>query len=345
MKIILKSALIGCGGRAIEHASAYEHIADAAIWAICDPDAKRLSAFPGQIPDDRRHSSVASLLANCIPDIAHLITPPTVRLAIISQLVAAGVKTIVVEKPLACTLTEAQQIVTLCEQQGVLLVVNHQFRYAGSYQQARQFLTDGLIGNIERVRLSCNGTPYEQGTHMVDFADFLLGGLRPQRLFGQVSGAAKLTASHPSSEWMIGRIQCEGDIPIDLVFGDISEPHVVPEEFWVACQIEVFGSKGVVRHRLSSGYRVIAENSPVLVSPAYSWGEENLYSQVGLMRQVIDAMHNRGTLPAILHGAGALLPIALLEGLTASALCREAIDWPVQAVPDLPSRLREVLGA
>lgn len=345
MRSILKSALIGCSARGIEHASAYEQLADATVWAICDSNLERLHAFPGPIPAERRYANVEALVADFIPDIAHLITPPTVRLPIIRQLVDAGVKTIVVEKPIACTLAEAQLIVALCEQNDVLLVINHQLRYMNSYRQARQFLADGAIGKVERVRLTCCGTPYEQGTHMFDFADFMLGGLKPQRLFGQVSGAGKLTANHPSPAWMIGRVQCEEDIAIDLVFGDIAEPHVTPQEFWVACQIEVFGSKGVIRHRLSKGYRVIAENRPVLVDAEFAWGKENTQSQVDFMRHVIDFMHKRGELPAALRGAGTLLPIALLEGLTESALGREAVDWPVKAMPDLPVRLREVLGA
>jgi len=340
---MIKSTIIGCGARAIEHAASYKNIPEAAIWAICDSNLERLRAFPGAIPAERRFSDIESLLANFTPDLVHLVTPPTVRLAIITRLVSAGTKAFIIEKPLACSLAEAQQIVTLCRQHGALLVVNHQLPLMGSYRRAKQFLEEGAIGAVERVRVSCNGSPYEQGTHMLDLASFFLGGIRPQRMLGQMAGAGKLTAAHPSPEWMLGRILFEGGAAVDLVFGDIADPRVDPAHFWVGCRVEIVGAKGVIDHKLSHGYRIITEDMPVIVDAAFNYGEENAQAQLDLTRRAIAAVSAADRVAAG-NGDAALLPIALLEGLIASASQNAIVDYPVAPIPDLRRRLEERLA-
>lgn len=114
---MIKSAIIGCGARAIEHAASYERISDAVVWAVCDSNRERLQAFPGSIPPERRFPDVESLLAGCVPDLVHLVTPPTARLSLIPRLADAGVKAFIIEKPFACSLEEARQIVALCRKQ------------------------------------------------------------------------------------------------------------------------------------------------------------------------------------------------------------------------------------
>lgn len=339
---MIKSIIVGCGARGVEHASVYDRIPDATVWALCDSNPERLHAFPGSVPAERRFVDAESLLASFTPDLVHLVTPPTVRLSAIERFVRAGVKSIIVEKPFAGSLAEAQQIVTLCQTRGVHLAVNHQLPYMASYRRAKRLLADGAIGEVERIRISCNGTPYEQGTHMLDLANFFLDGLKPTRLLGQIAGAGKLTAGHPSPEWMIGRILYEGGAAVDLVFGDIADPRVEPAQFWVGCRIEIFGAKGMIDQKLSCGYRVVTPDRPVIVDTAFNYGDENAAAQRDFTREAIAALAASREAPAGC-GEAALRPIALMEGLISSACQHAMVSYPVEPVPDLAQRLKEVL--
>ncbi|MCC6414879.1 MAG: Gfo/Idh/MocA family oxidoreductase [Opitutaceae bacterium] len=338
----IKVTIIGCGARGIEHAGAYASISDATIWALCDPNLERLKAFPGDIPTERRFADVASLLKNHVPELVHLITPPTVRLAVIKQMLEAGVKAFVIEKPFASSLAEARQIVALCQSHQARFVVNHQLPCMGTFRRSKRLLEDGVIGEIERVRISCNGSPAEQGTHMIDLAGVFLGGLRPQRLLGQIAGAKKLQAAHPSPEWMIGRILCEGGVPVDLVFGDIADPRVDPALFWVGCRLEIFGSKGMIDQSLARGYRIILHNGPMLVDTAYHWGTENDQAQRDFTREALDNFSGKHASLAN-SGEAALQPIAVLEGLMASAMNNTLENYPVEPIGDLAQSLKERL--
>ncbi|QYM80450.1 Gfo/Idh/MocA family oxidoreductase [Horticoccus luteus] len=340
---MIKSAIIGCSARAVEHAAAYEQLPEATVWALCDSNAERLASFPGAVPVERRFATVTALLANGIPDLVHLITPPTVRLSMIHPLVDAGVKAIIVEKPLSCSLTEADQIVNLCQRHGVRLAVNHQLTFMPSYRRAKQHLADGFIGKLERIRISCNGSPYEQGTHMLDLADFFLDHVKPERVIGQIAGAEKLQASHPSPEYMIGRILFDGGAAVDLVFGDIADPRVAPEFFWVGCRIEIVGSKGIIDHRLSHGYRIMTEDKALVIDSAFDYGRENAQAQLAFTKAFIQKLLSRQPVD-VTAGERALQPIALMEALIESADRHELVKFPVRASGDMGAHLKNILS-
>lgn len=338
----IKAAIIGCGPRGVEHASAYQHIPEVGVWAFCDPNAERLRAFPGDIPPERRFADVDALLRDHVPDLVHLITPPTVRLDAVRQLVEGGVKRLIVEKPFASSLAEARQMVELCRKHDARFVVNHQLPWMDTFRRTKLWLDDGVIGEIERVRITCNGSPFEQGTHMIDLAGHFLGGLRPQRLLGQIAGAGKLTAAHPSPEWMLGRILCEGGVAIDLVFGDIADPRVNPELFWVGCRLEIFGAKGTIDQTLARGYRLFVHNQPVVVESTYDWGTQNNQAQLDFTRDALAWF--AGTRATLTNtGEAALLPMVVMEGLMISALSNTLVDFPVEPIADLASVLKERL--
>lgn len=342
MKNKIKVTIIGCGPRGVEHANAYRNITDAEVWALCEPNVERLRSFPGEVPAARRFADLEEMLQGQVPELVHLITPPTVRLAVIKRLLAAGVRAFVIEKPFASSLAEAQQIVALCQEHGARLVVNHQLPWMGTFLRSKRMLDAGVIGEVERVRISCNGSPAEQGTHMIDLAGVFLGGLRPQRLLGQIAGAGKLTAAHPSPEWMIGRILCEGSVPVDLVFGDIANPRVDPALFWVGCRLEIFGSKGLIDQTLAHGYRVITHDGPMILDQSYHWGTENDQAQLDFTRDALDYFQGkRAVLPN--SGDAALQPMAVLEGLMTSAMQNALVDFPVEPIGDLAQCLKERL--
>jgi predicted dehydrogenase len=79
-------------------------------------------------------------------------TPTPVRLEVIRTLAGAG-KHIFVEKPVADTYAEALQMIEICDKAGVMLAVDQNFRYHFAFEQARQLIAEGLIGNIVSIVL------------------------------------------------------------------------------------------------------------------------------------------------------------------------------------------------
>lgn len=87
------------------------------------------------------------------------------------------VKRVICEKPIATSLRQAQEMIALSQEKGVLLAVNHGRRWSADYMLLRKKLHDGVIGPVESIMFSMGGGQMGcNGTHFIDLASFLLGG-------------------------------------------------------------------------------------------------------------------------------------------------------------------------
>ena len=76
----------------------------------------------------------------------HLHCPMTVE-------AAAHGKHVLVEKPVANNLADAQAMFRACRDAHVQLTVNYSFRYLGKIQKARQLIADGALGEIVGIQI------------------------------------------------------------------------------------------------------------------------------------------------------------------------------------------------
>jgi predicted dehydrogenase len=66
---------------------------------------------------------------------------------------AAHGKHVLVEKPIATTLLDAQRMHEACRDAGVKLTVNYSFRYLGKIRKARQLIKEGALGEIVGIQI------------------------------------------------------------------------------------------------------------------------------------------------------------------------------------------------
>ena len=105
--------------------------------------------------------------------------------------VAAGVKAILCEKPLATTLEDARAMVSLCAKKGIRLATAFPCRYAPAFQRLRARVQAGAIGEVLAIRgtnrgsmpggwftdraLSGGGAVIDHTVHVADLNRVLLG--------------------------------------------------------------------------------------------------------------------------------------------------------------------------
>lgn len=99
-------------------------------------------------------TQVYSTLAEMLPyvDVVDICTPTHLHHAMVLQAAAAG-KDIICEKPLARTISDAQEMIAVCRAAGVKLLVAHVVRFFPEYAQAKEKTTSGEIGDPAIVRL------------------------------------------------------------------------------------------------------------------------------------------------------------------------------------------------
>jgi predicted dehydrogenase len=142
---IVKIGLIGAGSIGVRHIMAIDALPDAVLVAIGDPSpAAQKIGTERNIPvfDD-----ADKMLSNGGID-AVIIATPTERH---HQDVMAALRykvTVLVEKPITATLTEARDITQFAAQQNCHVLVGHQRRYYPCAAEARKIIQSGQIGTL-----------------------------------------------------------------------------------------------------------------------------------------------------------------------------------------------------
>ena len=136
--------MIGCGGIGRWHATNLRQLPDVALVAVADPDqgAREAAARAFGVP---ALASADALLAREDVELVSICTPPAAHAALIEAAAAAG-KHVLVEKPIATTLADADRALAACRTHHVQLGVVHQQRAHSSARALHELTTRGARG-------------------------------------------------------------------------------------------------------------------------------------------------------------------------------------------------------
>ncbi|WP_084965844.1 Gfo/Idh/MocA family protein [Thermoactinospora rubra] len=136
----IRCVLVGCGMVADEYARTLRRSRTVDLVACADIDHGRAAAFA-----DRHAIPEAVPLERLEADLVIVLTPPTHHLEIGSAVVRSGMP-VYLEKPLALSSREAEALLTLADQHGVLVGAAPDTFLAPPAQAAADAITHGLIG-------------------------------------------------------------------------------------------------------------------------------------------------------------------------------------------------------
>ncbi|MCA6092681.1 Gfo/Idh/MocA family oxidoreductase [Streptomyces sp. SCA3-4] len=140
------------------------------------PDTLHRVADVHRIPDDRRHTTLDSLLAAGI-EAAFVHASTAAHPGIVTRLLEAGVP-VYVDKPLAYDLAESERLVRLARERGVSLMVGFNRRHAPGYAQCADHPRDLILLQKNRVGLpeDARTLVLDDFIHVVDTLRFLVPG-------------------------------------------------------------------------------------------------------------------------------------------------------------------------
>lgn len=147
---MLRFALIGCGRIAPKHAGNLTEglINDAKLAAVCDSKPERAKAFGDKykVPYFTDMHVMMKEMGKDI-DVLTVLTPSGDHADHTVQLAPYG-KPIIVEKPMALTLEDADRMIGACDQHGVRLFVVKQNRFNLPVKKMREALEAGRFGKL-----------------------------------------------------------------------------------------------------------------------------------------------------------------------------------------------------
>lgn len=179
------AAVIAAGSQGRVHAAGYAQLSDVTLIAVADPNRAVAEELAADLGGARVYEDYQELLETERPDLLSICTPPASHLAIVTAAVAAGVKAIHCEKPIAISYADALEMHALTKRAGVQLTFNLQRRFEPVHRFAVESIGSGLIGDVVSVEGYCPNLP-DWGTHIFDLILYYLGDVAPDWVIGQV---------------------------------------------------------------------------------------------------------------------------------------------------------------
>ncbi|MEZ4866612.1 MAG: Gfo/Idh/MocA family oxidoreductase [Caldilineaceae bacterium] len=159
----------------VNHAAAYQTTPGFALVAAANRSADKLRAFGERRGVKALYTDFRQLLRDEQPDVVSVCTQSPEKAAVTIAAAEAGVKAIIVEKAFAASMAEADAMITACERNGVLLAVNHPYRFSPLVRQSKQLIEQGAIGELTAITVHAGGGMLHVGTHMFDLMRYWAG--------------------------------------------------------------------------------------------------------------------------------------------------------------------------
>ncbi|WP_257350247.1 Gfo/Idh/MocA family protein [Pseudalkalibacillus decolorationis] len=167
-------AIVGCGHIAKKHAEAINNAEGANLFAVCDTVPERMAPFIEQ-NDTKGFTNLDDMLALKEIEVINICTPSGYHADIAVKSAIAG-KHLVVEKPIALTIKDADRIIDACRENNVKLSVVHPNRFRPAIMETRALMDAERFGQLSHanatVRWNRNQEYYDQapwrGTKSLD---------------------------------------------------------------------------------------------------------------------------------------------------------------------------------
>src|SRR5262249_4292183 len=117
------------------------------LYRVCDVDPRQLQPVAERHPHARATSRVEDILDDPHIEAMYLATPVSTHYALTTLAFGAG-KQVRVEKPVATTVEEAEELADLAAARGLTLMVGHTFVFSPPVRKVKQLIDERLIGPI-----------------------------------------------------------------------------------------------------------------------------------------------------------------------------------------------------
>ena len=179
----LKAVVIGAGIMGKNHARIYAELEDAELVGVVDVNEEQGSAIANQ-HGCSYYSDCEAFLKKQMPDVASVCVPTHLHAKIAIPLMKQGIN-VLVEKPIASSIKEAQDIIEEATKNDIVLMIGHVERFNPVILELKKRITEGELGRIFQVtsqrmspfpkRVLDVGVGIDLAVHDVDIMRYLLG--------------------------------------------------------------------------------------------------------------------------------------------------------------------------
>ena len=141
-------AIIGCGRLGQIYAEAYTTYPDTEIVAIAEHNSERRKVVGERFGVKALYPDAEALFGDIVPDVASVVLPVKYVKDAVIAVAEAGVKGASTDKPIAATLSDADEMVEACSSRGVVFSGGNLHRAMDEVQEAGSWIRSGKFGEV-----------------------------------------------------------------------------------------------------------------------------------------------------------------------------------------------------
>ena len=245
-------ALLGAGFMADTHARCYEALRERAqVRVVCGLGTDRVAELAERL-GARAMSDWEAALAEPGVEAVDVCLPTPLHRPVAERALAAGLH-VLVEKPIALTLADADAIGAAAEASGRVLMVGHVLRFMPEIAELRRLIAAGELGRplaAGALRLSAPPDwndwmldPAQSGGSLVDLA------IHDFDVLGALLGAARRVHARAAA----GGAHIMALVEHEHGEGAVEGSHAMPGSYAFTANLRVLCEGGVVEHRFMAG--------------------------------------------------------------------------------------------
>lgn len=146
----LSIGVVGLGYWGPNLARNFNQVPGCGLGALCDLDHGRLEKLRLLYPGVAHYSSFTQMLADATLDAVAVATPVPHHFSVAKAALLAG-KHVLVEKPMAASVAECEELIELAASRGLTLMVGHTFLYSAPIRMIKKIIDSGDLGEIRYI--------------------------------------------------------------------------------------------------------------------------------------------------------------------------------------------------
>jgi predicted dehydrogenase len=123
------------------------------LAVLCERDANRAAAFQARVPGVPATPDLGAVLDDPSVDAVIVATPPQTHHALVKAALEAN-RHVLVEKPLATTVGDAEDLIEVALDRELVLMPGHTFLYSPSVNKVRELIQNDVLGEVYFVTSS-----------------------------------------------------------------------------------------------------------------------------------------------------------------------------------------------
>ena len=146
----IKVGVVGCGYWGPNLIRNFRALPDCSLKMVCDVSRDRLKHMRGLYPEVKGETDYNHMLNGVGLDAVVIATSVRFHYAMAKASLMAGKHTFI-EKPMASSAAECEELVAIAKEKGLILMIGHTFLYSPAVRKIKQIVDSGDIGDIRYI--------------------------------------------------------------------------------------------------------------------------------------------------------------------------------------------------